>query len=167
MNLEEKILNEKIKIYKVNNGYRIYGETYEVKEELKDIGASWNKDKKVLELSEEKFNELSEIIKEKVFELEKKQREMSLENIVNIIMTGQVKVYLNKNEEYQIYGRTKELYKDLKNIGFDMYENNYVMKKENFERTFSNEVKEFINEYSNKEEVEEQEILEDEEEEMF
>ena len=96
------------------------------------------------------FEKLSENIKRKVFEIEEKQREMSLENIAHIIMSGQIKVYLNRDEEYQIYGRTKDIYKDLQNLGFSLSENNYTLKKEDFERIFPNEVKEFINEYSNK-----------------
>lgn len=40
--LEERILNEDIKLYKVGDVYRIYGKTFEVKEELKEVGAKWN-----------------------------------------------------------------------------------------------------------------------------
>ena len=94
-----------------------------------------------------------ENIKRKVFELEEKQRQMSLENIAHIIMSGQIKVYLNQDEEYQIYGRTKDIYKDLQNLGFSLNENNYTLRKEDFERMFPNEVKEFINEYSNKKSI--------------
>ena len=97
---------------------------------------------------------------------------MSLENIAHIIMSGQIKVYLNQDEEYQIYGRTKDIYKDLQNLGFSLNENNYTLRKEDFERIFPNEVKEFINEYSNKkssktqqEEEQEESILEEYEEE--
>ena len=75
---------------------------------------------------------------------------MSLETISHIIMSGQIKVYLNQDEEYQIYGRTKDIFKDLQNLGFSLNDKNYTMRKEDFERVFPNEVKEFISEYSNK-----------------
>ena len=75
--LEEKILNEEIKLYKVGNLYRIYGKTFEVKDELEKAGAKWNSDNKKLEISFNNFNKLSESIKRKVFELEQKQRKMS------------------------------------------------------------------------------------------
>lgn len=148
--LEEKILNEEIKLFRVGNLYRIYGKTFEVRDELNSIGAKWNSENKKLELSIEDFNNLSNRIKAKVFELEDKQRQMSLETIAHIIMSGEIKVYLNQDEEYQIYGRTKDIYKDLQNLGFTLSEKNYTMAKEDFERIFPNEVKEFISEYSNK-----------------
>ena len=172
--LEEKIMNEEIKLFRVGNLYRIYGKTYDVKDELNSLGAKWNSENKKLEMSLEDFNKLSETIKNKVFELEEKQRQMSLETISHIIMSGQVKVYLNQDEEYQIYGRTKDIFKDLQNIGFSLNDKNYTMRKEDFERIFPNEVKEFISEYSNKksdktqqEEQQEESVYEEEYEEEF
>ena len=172
--LEEKIMNEEIKLFRVGNLYRIYGKTYDVKDELNSLGAKWNSENKKLEMSLEDFNKLSEIIKNKVFELEEKQRQMSLETISHIIMSGQVKVYLNQDEEYQIYGKTKDIFKDLQNIGFSLNDKNYTMRKEDFERIFSNEVKEFVSEYSNKksdktqqEEQQEESIYEEDYEEEF
>ena len=46
--LEEKILNEEIKLYKVGSLYRIYGKTFDVKEELEKAGAKWNPENKKL-----------------------------------------------------------------------------------------------------------------------
>ena len=127
----------------------------------------------LLELSVEDFNNLSNRIKAKVFEIEDKQRQMSLETIAHIIMSGEIKVYLNQDEEYQIYGRTKNIYKDLQNLGFTLSEKNYTMGKEDFERIFPNEVKEFISEYSNKksdktvqQEEQEESVYEEYEEEL-
>ncbi len=172
--LEEKILNEEIKLYKVGNLYRIYGKTFEVREELEKAGAKWNPENKKLEITINDFNKLSENIKRKVFEIEEKQRQMSLENIAHIIMSGQIKVYLNQDEEYQIYGRTKDIYKDLQNLGFSLNDNNYSLRKDDFERLFPNEVKEFISEYSNKksdktmqEEQQEENVYEEEYEEEY
>ncbi len=172
--LEEKILNEEIKLYKVGNLYRIYGKTFEVKDELEKVGAKWNPENKKLEITINDFNKLSESIKRKVFELEEKQRQMSLENIAHIIMSGQIKVYLNQDEEYQIYGRTKDIYKDLQNLGFSLNENNYTLRKDDFERLFPNDVKQFISEYSSKksdktmqEEKQEENIYEEEYEEEY
>lgn len=172
--LEEKIMNEEIKLFRVGNLYRIYGKTYDVKDELSSLGAKWNSENKKLEMSLEDFDKLLETIKNKVFELEEKQRQMSLETISHIIMSGQVKVYLNQDEEYQIYGRTKDIFKDLQNIGFSLNDKNYTMRKEDFERIFPNEVKEFVSEYSNKksdktqqEEQQEENTYEEEYEEEF
>jgi len=172
--LEKKILEEEIKLFKVGNLYRIYGKTFEVKEELAQAGAKWNSENKKLEMSMEDFEKLSDEIKKKVFEVEEKQRQMSLENIAHILMSGEIKVYLNQDEEYQIYGRTRDIYKDLQNLGFKLTDKNYAMGKEEFERLFPNEVKQFINEYSNKksdrsvkEEEQEESVYEEEYEEEY
>jgi len=63
--LEKKILEEEIKLFKVGNLYRIYGKTFEVKEELQKAGAKWNPENKKLEMSLNDFEKLSENIKEK------------------------------------------------------------------------------------------------------
>lgn len=165
--LEEKILNEDIKIFKYGNIYRIYGKTFDVREELKQLGAKWNNDNKKLEMSEEDFSKLSDTIKNKVMELEKKQKNLSLENIKSIILTGQIRVYLNEDNMYRVYGRTKEIYKDLQNIGFELLDNNYAMRKEDFDRIFSNEVKEFINDYETNKTNEKAEIENEESEEVY
>lgn len=171
--LEKKILEEEIKLFKVGNLYRIYGKTFEVKDELAQAGAKWNSENKKLEMSLEDFQKLSDTIKNKVFEVEEKQRQMSLENIAHILMSGEIKVYLNQDEEYQIYGRTKDIYKDLQNLGFKLSDKNYAMGKEEFERLFPNEVKQFINEYSNKksdrsvQEEQEESVYEEEYEEEY
>lgn len=163
--LEEKILNEDIKIFRYGNIYRIYGKTFDVREELKQLGAKWNNDNKKLEMSEEDFSKLSDTIKNKVMELEKKQKNLSLENIKSIILTGQIRVYLNEDNMYRVYGRTKEIYKDLQNVGFELLDNNYAMRKEDFDRIFSNEVKEFINDYETNKTNEKAEIENEESEE--
>lgn len=163
--LEEKILNEDIKIFRYGNIYRIYGKTFDVREELKQLGAKWNNDNKKLEMSEEDFSKLSDTIKNKFMELEKKQKNLSLENIKSIILTGQIRVYLNEDNMYRVYGRTKEIYKDLQNIGFELLDNNYAMRKEDFDRIFSNEVKEFINDYETNKTNEKAEIENEESEE--
>lgn len=75
-NLKDKILSEEIKMYFVGqNKLAIYGKTYEVRNELKDIGATWNSTKKRLELDEVDFKKLDKDIIEKVFEIRDKQRE--------------------------------------------------------------------------------------------
>lgn len=165
--LEEKILNEDIKIFRYGHIYRIYGKTFDVREELKQLGAKWNNDNKKLEMSEEDFSKLSDTIKNKVMELEKKQKNLSLENIKSIILTGQIRVYLNEDNMYRVYGRTKEIYKDLQNIGFELLDNNYAMRKEDFDRIFSNEVKEFINDYETNKTNEKAEIENEDSEEVY
>lgn len=145
--VKEKILSEEIKMFLVGDVFRIYGKTKDVSKELHNMGAEWNPKTKKLEMSEENFQKLDIEIQNKVFAMREKQRQMSLENISHILLAGEVKAYL-KDGEYQIYGKTKDIYKDLHNVGFELSDNNYAMKEDDFEKTFSNEVKEFVNEYA-------------------
>ena len=147
--LKEKILNEEIKMYLVDDKFRIYGKTFDVKEELKQVGANWNSKNQRLEMSQEDFQKLDEEIQNKVLEVMERQKQISIKNISQILLSGEIKAYLNQNGEYQIYGKTKEIFKDLHNAGFELNDNNYTIMQEDFERIFPNEVKEFVNEYQN------------------
>ena len=72
-NLKDKILSGKIKMYFVDqNTLAIYGKTYEVRNELKNIGAIWNFNKKRLELNETDFKKLDKDIIKKVLEVRDK-----------------------------------------------------------------------------------------------
>lgn len=169
--LKEKVLNEEIKLFLVGDKFRIYGKTYDVREELKNAGAKWNAKEQRLEISKDDFQKLDEEIKEKVNNLIEEQKRISIERISHILLSGDIKAYLNKDGEYHIYGKTKEIFKDLHNIGFELNDNNYAIKKEDFEREFPNQVKEFVNEYQNNNDYNKQaeEIVEEEqvEEEYF
>lgn len=167
--LKEKILNEEIKMYLAGDRFRIYGKTYDVREELKQAGAKWNGKDQRLEMSEEDFQKLDIEIQDKVFEVREKERQLSLENISHLLLAGEIKAYINKDEEYQIYGRTKEIFKDLRNVGFEFNTDHYAIKQEDFERIFSNEVKEFVNEYQSQNDYNKQteEIFEQEETEEY
>lgn len=170
-NLKEKILSEEIKMYFVSESrLAIYGKTYEVRNELKNIGAIWNSDKKRLELDEEDFKKLDNDIIEKVFEVRNKQREISIEHISHLLLSGELKAFLNRSDNYIIYGKVKTITRDLANVGFNFSNNNYAIKREDFERVFSNKVKEVVNEYNksiqnkNTEDIIYEEELEEEEE---
>lgn len=161
-NLKERILTEEIKMYFISeNKLAIYGKTYEIRNELKDIGAIWNSEKKRLELDEEKFKKLDNEIIEKVFELRDKQRETSIEHISQLLLSGELKAFLDKNENYQIYGSVKNVARELNNIGFRFNEKNYAITRDDFDRVFSNEVKEVVNEYNKTLEKEEKEAPEE------
>ena len=68
--LKDKILKGYIKMYFISeNRLAIYGKTYELRNELKNIGAVWNPKRKRLELDEEDFKKLDNEIIEKTFEL--------------------------------------------------------------------------------------------------
>lgn len=162
---KEKILREEIKMYQIGNKYRIYGKTFEDREELKNLGAKWNSKSKHLEMSVDDFEKLDYEIKRKVFELRAKQLNASIETISHHLLIGDMKVYLNKDNEYQIYGKTKGIFKELQNVGFKLNNNNYAIKQDDFERLFPNEVKEFVNSYQSQNDYNKQteETLEEQE----
>ena len=98
------MLKEKIKMYLVDDKFRIYGKTFDVKEELKQVGANWNSKNQRLEMSQEDFQKLDEEIQNKVLEVMERQKQISIKNISQILLSGEIKAYLNQNGEYQIYG---------------------------------------------------------------
>ena len=148
-NLKEKILKEEIKMYFVSeNKLGIYGKTYEVRDELKNAGAIWNSEKKRLEIDEDKFKEMDNEIIEKVFELREKQRQSGIEHISQLLLSGELKAFLDKDDNYQLYGSVKNITRELNNVGFKFADKNYAIKRDDFDRIFSNEVKEVVNEYN-------------------
>ena len=154
-NLKEKILKEEIKMYFVSeNKLGIYGKTYEVRDELKNAGAIWNSEKKRLEIDEDKFKEMDNEIIEKVFELREKQRQSGIEHISQLLLSGELKAFLDKDDNYQLYGNVKNITRELNNVGFKFADKNYAIKRDDFDRIFSNEVKEVVNEYNKAQEKE-------------
>lgn len=160
--LKKKILSEEIKMFFISeNRLAIYGKTYEVRNELKEIGAIWNSERKRLEIDEEDFKKLDSSIIDKVFEVREKQRVESIEKISQLLLSGELKAFMNKDDNYMIYGKVKTITKDLNNVGFRFNDNNYAIKKDDFDRVFSNEVKEFVNDYNKAQENSEKVVYEE------
>ena len=59
MGLVERITNKEIRLFPIENGYRFYGKTFEVKDELKSIGAVWNTEREKFEISNDNFAKLN------------------------------------------------------------------------------------------------------------
>lgn len=148
-NLKERILKEEIKMFFVSeNRLAIYGKTYEVRNELKNIGATWNAHRKRLELAEEDFKKLDNEIIEKTFELRNKQREYSIEKISHLLMTKELVAVKDENDNYVIVSNVKETKRELYYSGFRLIDKNYTMNSEKFEKIFPKEVIEVVNEYN-------------------
>lgn len=162
-NLKQKILAGEIRMYFISeNRLAIYGETHEVKNELQSIGVEWNSEKKRLELDEENFKKLDKDIIKKVLDIREKKRNRSLEHISQLLLSGEIKAFMTKDESYQIYGSLKSITRELNNVGFKFNGKNYAITKEEFERVFSNEVKEVVNEYNKPFERKEKETYKEE-----
>ncbi len=164
--LKERILKEEIKMFFINeNRLAIYGKTYEARNQLKNIGATWNGKRKRLELNGEDFKKLDNEIIEKTFELRDRQREKSIDKISQLLISKELVAIKNENE-YIITPNDKDVKRDLHYAGFrfieeryEVDEENYGINSEEFERIFPNEVIEIVHEYNKSEEQEQQEEI--------
>ncbi len=147
MNFVEKLKNGKISVYPVDNKYRIYGETFEIKEELKKLGAVWNKETKIFELDFDSYEKLDPDLKELIFKMILKLKMESVKVISEAILNGSIKLY-PKYDEYKVYGKTKEIRKELLNCGFKPKDKHYQLKIELFNKEFGDDVKEIVEGYS-------------------
>ena len=160
--LKDKILKGYIKMYFISeNRLAIYGKTYELRNELKDIGAVWNPKRKRLELDEEDFKKLDNEIIEKTFELRNTQREQSIEKISHLLMSKELIAKKDQNDNYVITSNVKEVKRELYYVGFRLVNENYTMNSEEFEKIFPNEVKQVVNEYNNNEVAQDEIIYEE------
>jgi len=144
MGFVEKLKNKEIKLFPIGDkGYRVYGKTFDIKDELKDIGATWNPDKKSFEISPDNFAKLNPNIRDFVFK-SILQDKMNSQKVISEAISGDaIKLYLNDGI-YKVYGKTKEIYKDLINCGFKFEDGNYQISEELFNKEFGDEVKEKI-----------------------
>ncbi len=148
MEIKNMIMNKKLKLYPIDDGYRIYGKTFDIREELKGIGAKWNKDNRAFEMSQDDFSKLSQDIRDFVLKQILKEKVEATNRISEAILNENIKVYLN-NGNYQVYGKTKEIFKDLKNAGFKYDNEHYQMSEDSFNKLFKKEVKEKVASMSN------------------
>lgn len=148
--LKDKILKGYIKMYFISeNRLAIYGKTYELRNELKNIGAVWNPKRKRLELDEEDFKKLDNEIIEKTFELRDTQRKQSIEKISHLLISKELIAKKDQNDNYVITSNVKEVKRELFYAGFRLVDENYTMNSEEFEKIFSKEVKDAIYKYNN------------------
>ena len=64
--------------------------------------------------------------------------------IANAIKEEKIKLY-PKGDFYKVYGKTKEIYKDLLNTGFKLEDKNYQISITSFNAEFNDDVKEIVN----------------------
>lgn len=141
MGFREKLKNKEIQLFPIGkDGYRIYGQTFDIKDELKEAGATWNTERKSFEISMENFAKLAPDIRDFVFKSVLAEKTNSMKRISSAIMDESIKLYL-KDGNYRVYGKTKEIYKDLLNTFFKFVDGKYQLSEEMFTREFSDEVK--------------------------
>lgn len=144
MGFIEKLKNKEIKLFPIGEkGYRVYGKTFDIKDELKGLGATWNAEKKSFELSPDNFAKLNPNIRDFVFKSVLQDKVNSQKDISEAITNESIKIYL-RDGIYKVYGKTKEIYKDLINCGFKFEDGNYQITEELFNKEFSEEIKEKV-----------------------
>lgn len=149
MGFKESVLNKEVKLYPLDDGkYRIYGKTFEIKDELKELGATWNNDRRVFEISNDNFSKLPLNVRQMILKIILQSKVDSLKIISDLIIEDKIKLFL-KDGNYRVYGKTKEIYSHLLNIGFKLIDGKYQLKEESFNKEFKEEVKEKIKLLSN------------------
>ena len=147
MGFVEKLKNKEIKLFPIGEkGYRVYGKTFDIKDELKDLGATWNAEKKSFEISPDNFAKLNPNIRDFVFKSVLQDKVNSQKVISEAIANGNIKIYL-RDAVYKVYGKTKDIYKDLMNCGFKFEDDKYQITEELFNKEFSEEIREKITSY--------------------
>lgn len=106
MGFKEKLFNGELKIYPVEDVYRIYGKTFEDKDEIKELGGVWNSERKVFEISRDAFSKLEPEVRDKILHLILQEKVKSKKVIEENILNDNLKLYLKDDVELDSICRT-------------------------------------------------------------
>lgn len=153
------ILEEKIKLYPFKDMYRVYGDTFEDRDKLKKVGIAFKQQYDGVVISKEDLEKLLENdtpLQRKIEQVIDESRQKSRDNISKSILDGAVTLYLVQ-DIYKTYGIKMDQKKDFYNAGFEFKETdeklgskNFVIDKEDFEKSFSPEVQEYVDKFNQK-----------------
>lgn len=173
------ILEEKIRLYPFKDVYRVYGDTFENRAALKKIGIAFKEqyDGVIITKADlDKFLEDDTPVRMKINQVIEQSKQNSKDAIAQSIVNGKISLYLS-NDTYKVYGAKMNQKKDLYNAGFEFKETdselhtkNFTMSKEDFEKTFSPQVIEYVDKFNKKKnynkQLNESHTIEDNEQEM-
>lgn len=173
------ILEEKIRLYPFKDVYRVYGDTFENRAALKKVGIAFKEqyDGVVITKADlDKFLENDTPVRMKINQVIEQSKQNSKDAIAQSIVNGELSLYL-ANDTYKVYGAKMNQKKDLYNAGFEFKETdselhtkNFTMSKEDFEKTFSPQVIEYVDKFNKKKnyhkQLNESHTIEDNEQEM-
>ena len=173
------ILEEKIRLYPFKDVYRIYGDTFENRAALKKVGIAFKEqyDGVIITKADlDKFLENDTPVRIKINQVIEQSKQNSKDAIAQSIVNGELSLYL-ANDTYKVYGAKMNQKKDLYNAGFEFKETdselhtkNFTMSKEDFEKTFSPQVIEYVDKFNKKKnyhkQLNESHTIEDNEQEM-
>ena len=150
------ILEEKIKLFPFKNVYRVYGDTFENRAALKKMRIAFKEEYDGVVITKEdleKFLENDTPVRMKINQVIEQSKQNSKDIIAQSIVSGQLSLYL-ANDMYKVYGVKMSQKKDLYNAGFtfqetdsELHTKNFVMSKEDFEKTFSPQVVEYVDKF--------------------
>ena len=173
------ILEEKIRLYPFKDVYRVYGDTFENRGALKKVGIAFKEqyDGVIITKADlDKFLENDTPVRMKINQVIEQSKQNSKDSIAQSIMNGELSLYLT-NDTYKVYGAKMNQKKDLYNSGFEFKETdselhtkNFTMSKEDFEKTFSPQVIDYVEKFNKKKnyhkQLNESHTIEDNEQEM-
>jgi len=173
------ILEEKIRLYPFKDVYRVYGDTFENRAALKKVGIAFKEqyDGVIITKADlDKFLENDTPVRMKINQVLEQSKQNSKDAIAQSIINGKLSLYLT-NDIYKVYGAKMNQKKDLYNAGFEFKETdselhtkNFTMSKEDFEKTFSPQVIEYVDKFNKKKnyhkQLNESHTIEDNEQEM-
>lgn len=173
------ILEEKIRLYPFKDVYRVYGDTFENRAALKKVGIAFKEqyDGVIITKADlDKFLENDTPVRMKINQVIEQSKQNSKDAIAQSIVNGKISLYLS-NDTYKVYGAKMNQKKDLYNAGFEFKETdselhtkNFTMSKEDFEKTFSPQVIEYVDKFNKKKnynkQLNESHTIEDNEQEM-
>lgn len=173
------ILEEKIRLYPFKDVYRVYGDTFENRAALKKVGIAFKEqyDGVVITKADlDKFLENDTPVRMKINQVIEQSKQNSKDAIAQSIVNEELSLYL-ANGTYKVYGAKMNQKKDLYNAGFEFKETdselhtkNFTMSKEDFEKTFSQQVIEYVDKFNKKKnyhkQLNESHTIEDNEQEM-
>ncbi len=173
------ILEEKIRLYPFKDVYRVYGDTFENRAALKKVGIAFKEqyDGVVITKADlDKFLENDTPVRMKINQVIEQSKQNSKDAIAQSIVNEELSLYL-ANSTYKVYGAKMNQKKDLYNAGFEFKETdselhtkNFTMSKEDFEKTFSPQVIEYVDKFNKKKnyhkQLNESHTIEDNEQEM-
>lgn len=173
------ILEEKIRLYPFKDVYRVYGDTFENRAALKKVGIAFKEqyDGVVITKADlDKFLENDTPVRMKINQVIEQSKQNSKDAIAQSIVNEELSLYL-ANGTYKVYGAKMNQKKDLYIAGFEFKETdselhtkNFTMSKEDFEKTFSPQVIEYVDKFNKKKnyhkQLNESHTIEDNEQEM-
>lgn len=173
------ILEEKIRLYPFKDVYRVYGDTFENRAALKKVGIAFKEqyDGVVITKADlDKFLENDTPVRMKINQVIEQSKQNSKDAIAQSIVNEELSLYL-ANGTYKVYGAKMNQKKYLYNAGFEFKETdselhtkNFTMSKEDFEKTFSPQVIEYVDKFNKKKnyhkQLNESHTIEDNEQEM-